>query len=57
MGNLLPILISYNLHKEYLKCQSDHPPRKEEVMLLKEQEMFLKNQVSEGYFPTLISII
>jgi hypothetical protein len=52
MGNLLPILISYNLHKEYLKCQSDHPPRKEEVMLLKEQEMFLKNQVSEGYFPT-----
>jgi len=37
MGNLLPILISYNLHKEYLKCQLDHPPKKE-VLLLKEQE-------------------
>ena len=45
MGNILPILISYNLHKAYLEEQLDNINIKEQkVQLLKEQKRFVKKK-------------
>jgi len=44
MGNILPILISYNLHKEHIdERQRRLSIKKEEIPLLKEEKRFNKN--------------
>jgi hypothetical protein len=44
MGNILPILISYKLHKEYIEeKQPQVTIKKEEIPLLKEEKRFSKN--------------
>ncbi len=43
MGNILPILISYNLHKEHIdERQRRLSKKKEEQLLLKEEKRFCK---------------
>ena len=44
MGNILPILISYNLHKEHIdERQRRLSIKEEEQLLLKEEKRFNKN--------------
>ncbi len=44
MGNVLPILISYKLHKEYIEEKQQQVTKKEEeILLLKEENRFNKN--------------
>ncbi len=43
MGNILPILISYNLHKEHIdERQRRLSIKEEEQLLLKEEKRFCK---------------
>lgn len=48
MGNILPILISYNLHKEHIQAQQQRrPPRKEEeLLLLKKEKRFYRKKIN-----------